>query len=186
MLLSQAIIEAPAIFAFILSVLINTQKTDATILHGLQMLAAGIALGLGSIGPSIGQSFLAGTAAQVIGLRDDIYEKIFSFSLINQTLVDTPLIFSLLFSFLILYSPLQANNSLTSGIALIMAACAMGGGALGAGAGMGYVSSCSIGQIAQTPDLYRVIARPLWLSIAFIESSVIYAMIIGLLLIRAA
>lgn len=187
MLLAQAIIEAPVIFAFILAVLINIKHFDTcSLLVGYQMFASGLALGIGAIGPSIGQAFLAGAAGKALGLREEMYERIFSLTLINQTLIDTPLIFSLLFAFLILYAPLTPESSISSGIAFIMAACAMGGGALGAGSAMGYVSSRSIMQITESPEHQRLIARPLWLSIAFIESSVIYAMIIGLLLIRSA
>lgn len=184
MVLAQAIIEAPIIFAFILTSLIQHFITpELSLIQGAQYCAAALALGFGSIGPSIGQAFFASACCSAIGIRKAVYHKIFPFMLLNQTLIDTPLIFSLLFSFLILYTPMSPLAEFIHVVPLIMAAITIGCGSIGSGIGIGYTASCSAYQIAENPENYNSIFKTTLLSVMFIESSTIYAMIIALSLI---
>ncbi len=183
MIMAQAIIEAPAIFAFIVSVLIHSSiTTDLNLALGLKYFASCLVLAIGSIGPSIGQAIFSSAACSAAGLRNNIQDKLFPFMLINQTLIDTPLIFCLLFSFLILFTQLPIENSFGTSISFIAAAAAMGSGTLGSGIGIGYTGAQCAYQIAHNPQQYRLIFKTNLFSIAFIESSTIYAMIIALLL----
>lgn len=184
MILAQAIIEAPIIFSFIITALIQRFIVpDLPLIHGIQYCASALALGFGSIGPSTGQALFASACCTTLGLRKSVYNKIFPFMLLNQTLIDTPLIFSLLFSFIILYTPLSSTAPLISVIPLVMAAISMGCGSIGSGIGIGYTASRSAYQIAEDPENYHSIFKTTLLSVMFIESSTIYAMIIAFSLI---
>jgi F-type H+-transporting ATPase subunit c len=177
MLIAQSIIEAPAIFAFIVALLIRAQLTPT--ISGdtsLTLFAAGMTIALGCIGPSIGQSLLAYAACTSVGLNKNAYGKIFPFTLLNQAIVETPMIFCVLLSLLIVYTHPESTKAL-------IAALTLGASATGSALSIGYVASRGCRQIAADQTLYAAILRPSILTVALIESSVIYALIISLLLI---
>jgi len=184
MLVAQSIIEAPVIFAFIISLIIRANFNDGiTIFEGIKFLAAGICIALGSIGPSTGQAVFAESSCKSIGLNTDAYNKIFPFSIINEAVIETPLIFCLLVSILILFMPIQATSPLSSSICFLAAAFTIGFGALGTATAAGFVAAKSSKQIALEPKNYSILFRTTILCQAFIESAVIYTLIIALALI---
>ncbi|MFH1831397.1 MAG: ATP synthase F0 subunit C [bacterium] len=186
MLLTQSIIEAPVIFAFIVSLLIKMNISPSmTVYESLRYFAAALAVALGSIGPSIGQGIFANAACSSIGLNKRAYEKVFPFTLVTQAVIETPMIFSMLVSLLIIYSHIILLD-FSQGIILITAAATIGFGALGSAAGIGFAASKSCYQIASEPANYGPIFRATLLVLAFIESMVIYALIIAMLLIKQA
>ena len=183
MLLAQSIMEAPVIIAFIISLLIrNRISSDPDVMRGLQCLAAGLTIGLGSIGPSIGQAIFTRAACRGIGVNKTAYNKIFPFMLLLEAIIETPLIFCLLISFMILYRPLDGGN-LSDIAILISSAFAVGLGSLGSATGIGLTASKGVESIASNPEHYSIILRTTLLIVAFVESSMIYAMIVALMLV---
>ena len=181
MLLTQSIIEAPVIFAFIISLIIKTSITDTTtIIEGIKLFSAGLVIALGSVGPAAGQAIFAQSAITAVGSNKDAYRNIFSFSLLSEAVIETPVIFSLLISFLILYLPVGPS---LGGYATLASALAMGLGAPGTGIATAYVAAKGSTEIALNPKLYSTILRATLLTQAVIESSVIYAFIIALALV---
>lgn len=187
MLLIQSIIEAPVIFAFIISLIIRTRITDEmTMLDAVKNLSAGLAIGLGSIGPSIGQAMFGYASCATLGTHKNSYSKVFPFTLLNEVVIETPVIFCLLVAFMILYSPIVALSSaeeMTQMLVLLVVPFVIGMGALGASTGIGFTASKGCYQIAQEPENYNIILRSTLLAGAFIETAVIYSMIIVFLLI---
>ena len=183
MLISQSIIEAPVLFAFIIAMIIhNDLQRTINMGDGLELLAAGIAIALGCIGPCIGQAIFSHASCTAIGMNKNIYNKIFPFALLNQALIETPVIFCMLFSLItLLVGP--DLPPLIDGYKHLIASGCIGIGAIGASIGIGYVASRSCYPIALEPSTYSVIARTSFLAAVFIESSVIYALIVALLLI---
>ncbi len=184
MLLTQSIIEAPVIFAFIVALTIKTQLGGITCLaQGLQLLAAGLAVAFGCIGPSIGQAIFAHSANSALGINKNAYGKIFPFTLVCEAIIETPMIFCLLFSFLIIYAKFPLGDSLVPVIPFFVAAFTVGLGALGGSSAIGLVASRSCLEIAHEPKNYPHLIRTTLLAIAFIESTVVYALIVGFFLI---
>jgi F-type H+-transporting ATPase subunit c len=184
MLLAQAIIEAPVVFAFIIGLIIRAGITESmTIFEGLKFLAAGTCMALGCIGPSAGQAVYAESSCRAVGLNKDAYSKLFSFSIVNEAVIETPLIFCLLVSILIIYMPISSAFPMSYSIGLLVAAITTSFGTFGTGVGTGVVGSKSCYQIAIEPDNYSVLFRTNLLAQAFIESAAIYALIIALGLI---
>lgn len=183
MLISQSIIEAPVLFAFIIAMMIQSELQVAVNMGlSLELLASGLALALGCIGPCIGQALFSFASCTAIGLNKDVYNKIFPFSLLNQAIIETPVIFCMLFSLItLLWGP--DAPPLIDGYKHLIAAFTIGVGAIGASIGIGYVASRSCLPIALDPNSYGSVARTSFLAAVFIESSVIYALIIALLLI---
>jgi F-type H+-transporting ATPase subunit c len=191
MLVTQSIIEAPVMFAFIISLIIRyniTQTIDLAV--GLKFLAIGLAMGLTCIGPSIGQSMLASSSCFSLGHFKHSYSRIFPFTLLGQAIIETPIAFSLLFSFLLIYTPLPAVPEGTSVIAVVVhvvvAALLVSIASVGPGIGMGLITSKSVRQVAQNPSLYQTLVKSMLVTCAFLEASLIYALIIGLLMITGA
>ena len=184
MLLSQSIMEAPIIIAFIVSLLIrNRINANPELLYGLQALAAGFTVGMGSVGPSIGQAIFSQAACKGIGTNKNAYNKIFPFTIMFEAFIETPFIFCLVISMMILFTSLDGA---TLGDTIILAAAAFctSLGALGTSTAVGFAASKSAGSIAENPEQYPLIMRTTIITTAFIESSMIYAMIVAIMLIK--
>ncbi|MBD3231612.1 hypothetical protein GF322_03025 [Candidatus Dependentiae bacterium] len=184
MLLAQSIIEAPVVFAFVVALIIKMNLTEATTLfEGLKFLAASCCIALGCVGPSFGQAIFANSSCKAVGLNKDVYNKIFTFSIINEAVIETPLIFSLLISIMLIFLPIPFKTPLSSTIGFLVSAFAVGIGSFGTAVSAGYVGSRSCNQLALNPENYSFLFRSTILAQAFIESSVIYCLIIALFLI---
>jgi F-type H+-transporting ATPase subunit c len=73
--------------------------TDA----GLKLLAAGLAMGLGAIGPGIGIGILASGALQAIGRNPDARGPIFTNMILTVALAEAVAIYALVISIIILF-----------------------------------------------------------------------------------
>ena len=111
------------------------------------------------------------------------YNKIFPFSLFNQAIIETPVIFSFFVSFLLIYWPVNPTLIFMAAIASIGSAVSMGIGSLGAGISTGHVASKACLSIAANPENYTTVLRISLISIAIIESTVIYSFIVALFMI---
>jgi len=184
MLIAQSIIEAPVIFAFIVALLIRTRIDMAMDLWaGMRLFACGLAVGIGALGPSIGQAMFARSASYAIGINVHQYNRIFPYALLTQALIETPMIFCLLFSLLFLYVTPTAAMAAVATIKGLVAAGTISFGALGGCIGMGYMASHTSAYVALDPSVYSAMVRTALFTMAFIESTVIYSFIISLILI---
>lgn len=186
MLLTQSVIEAPVIFAFVLGIVIRTNlNVFMTSTQGLKYLSAGILFALGCIGSSIGQAIFIYTACISIGINKHIYKKIFPFTLICQTIIETPTIFCLLVAFITIYINIPVayiNHYPIIAIFLTSTSCLFMG-SLGAAISSSKIAVNSCLQIMENELAFRKIFRANLLAIAFIESVLIYALIVSLILI---
>jgi F0F1-type ATP synthase membrane subunit c/vacuolar-type H+-ATPase subunit K len=188
MLLTQSIIEAPVIFAFILGFIIKTNSNAMMPeVQGLKFLCAGLLFALGCIGPSIGQAIFAHAACSSIGINKHSYSNIFPFILICEAVIETPIIFCLLISIVITYTniPTMLIDSYVAIYIFLAAVFRLALGALGAAISTGRISAKSCMQIAKNEGAYGTIVRSNLLTVAFIESTLVYSLIISLLLVRS-
>ena len=115
MLLSQSMIEAPVIFAFIIALMIKAAIHPALgTFEGVKLFAAGLVMGLGCIGPSIGQAFFTTASCSSVGTNRKAYKSLFAFSLLNQAIIETPVIFCLLLSVLLIFRSDRKSTRLNS------------------------------------------------------------------------
>lgn len=184
MLLTQTVIMTPNVFGFIIALLINLKVATATNLtQGLQMLAAGLSIGIGSIGPCIGLSLFAYSACQAIGINRKSYTKILPFTFIAEAIIETPVIFSLLIALLILNVKVSPTAPIIQGISFIAAAICMGLSTIGTGISAGRTGSAACEYIGQTPEHYSIISKVGLLALAMIDTFAIYGFIIAIILI---
>lgn len=186
MLLAQSIIEAPVIFAFIVALLIKGHITpDLPIATGIKLLAAGLAIGIGSIGPSTGQAILASSTCAAAGLNTAAFNKIFTFSLLSQAVIETPVIFCLLIAMSLIYKATLVTSPLLASVNYITPALTVSIGSLGPAIANGFTASRMSQHVAMQPDHYPLFVRTSLLAQAVIESSAIYALLVALFLLTS-
>lgn len=181
MLVALSIIEAPVIFSFIVGLIIRANLTETLDLFvGLKYMAAATCMGLGCISPCCGQAIFSNSFCKAVGLNKDAFNKIFTFSIINQAVIETVLIFSLLTSIMIIYMPIQESSPIESAIKFFVAAFTITIGSAGAAISESRVAAASCKEIALESNNYGVLFRSVILAEAFIESTAIYALIVTL------
>ncbi len=177
-----AFIQAPIIFGFIIALFISNQLAYAhTLFDSLRLISAGLCIGLGSVGPSIGLALFARNACQGASLGVKRINSIFSFTFVSVPMIETPLIFALIISLLHLFAP-NTHNATIDGIALLAAALCIALSTIGTGIGTGLVSAAACRAIAHNPDSYSVISRTSIYGQVFIETCSLYAVLSSLLL----
>lgn len=182
MLITQSIIQTPIIFGFIIAMFISAQAPLSTsVADSLRLVASGLCIGLGSIGPAIGLAHFAQTAIKGIGINRHAYNNILSFTFISEAIIETPIIFALVVALLLMVTHVSSNTF--EGIALLAAALSTGIGTIGPGISSGRTAAAACHQIALNPNRYVDLSRISMFSQGLIDTTAIYALLISLLLI---
>jgi F-type H+-transporting ATPase subunit c len=77
--------------------------TGEQFVKGLALLAAGISMGFGAVGPGIGEGFVAGKACEAIGRRPDEQALITKTMIIGQAISETTGIYALVVSLILIF-----------------------------------------------------------------------------------
>jgi len=182
MLVTLSTIQTPIIFGFIIAILIKGQAAQVTTFtDSMRLIASGLCIGLGSIGPSIGLGIFTKTACQGVGINRNAYNKLFSFTLISEAIIETPIIFALIISLLLIFTNVPEDNMFTA-LTMFASALCIGIGTIGAGIGSGKTASAACHNIARNPQQYSLLSATSMLAQGLIDTSAIYALIISLLL----
>jgi len=194
MLVSQAVTETGAIFALVIALLlIFGGFTDPAggWFKAAALLSAGIAVGVGSVGPGFGSGYSGGQASRAIGRMPKQNNAITGNMLIGQALAQAGSIFALVVSLLLLYSTPNQPADATHGEILLKCAAFLGGGlaiglgTLGPGAAIGFVAGRANDMIGRFPKERASIIKTMFLGAAVSESTAIYSLVIAFLLIFA-
>ena len=73
------------------------------IIKALALLAAGICMGLGAVGPGIGEGFVGGKACEAIGKRPDEQALITKTMIIGQAISETTGIYALVVALILIF-----------------------------------------------------------------------------------
>lgn len=183
MVLSQSLIQTPLAFSFIIALLIRNQVNYVTTLdQAIALLASGLCIGLGSIGPGVGVGIFTKSACQSTGINSHAYSKLVTFTVISQAIIETPVIFSSIISFLLLRGGYVTLNTEIFYIVYLAAAFVMAIGALGPSIASGRVAAVASKQIAYDLSNYGTLARASLIAQGIIDTGVIYAFIVSLTL----
>ena len=194
MLIGQAAAQTAGIFALVISMLLIYGRSDAPEggwFKAAAYLSAGLAMGLGSIGPSLGAGYAGGQACKSVARMPKHGNAIMGNMLIGQALSQTSAIFALVVAFLLMYSVPNQPEGISTGrilvksLGLIGAGLSIGLGTLGPGTGIGYVAGKANDSMGRFPDQKSNIMRTMFLGAAVSESTAIYALVISFLLIFA-
>ena len=69
-----------------------------------RLLAAGLCMGLGAIGPGIGEGIAAAKALEAMGRNPEVSNKMFTNMIISMAVCETTGIYALVITFLILFA----------------------------------------------------------------------------------
>ena len=184
MLITQSLMQTPVIFAFIVALFIKTQAINVTYLaESLRLIGAGLCIGLGSIGPTIGLSRFSYQACQSLGINRYAYKSIFSFTLISEAIIESPAIFSLVISLVLLTTRVYEPTFTANGVILLAAGLCMGLGTLGVGINSGKMAAQACKSLAFSPENYSTIMRTSLIGQVLIETGAMYAFLVALLLV---
>jgi len=182
MMLTLSFIQTPIIFGFIISLFINYQAASASNLtDSIKYIASGISIGIGSIGPSIGLALFSKSACQAIGYNKDVYNKILTFTFVSEALIETPVVFALVTSLLILTT--NFSDNFLSIVVILSAALCTGISNIMPGITSGKTASVACKQIAANPETNSVVTKTSMLAQGLIDSFAIYGWLVSLLLI---
>lgn len=87
-----------------LSFLVDAAISGADYVKAMAVLGAGIAMGLGSIGPGIGEGIAASKACEGVARQPEAVKEIRGIMLLGQAVTETTAIYSLLVAFLLLFA----------------------------------------------------------------------------------
>lgn len=185
MLMTQVITQTPIISAFLVSLFIQNQAgAIITLTDSLRLIASGLCVGLGSIGPAIGLSVFAKAAVSSVGKNSKAYDKLLSFTFISEALIETPIIFCLLVSITLLFAvPYAMTENIIDGIIFLAAGLCTGLGTLGTGISSGVTAAAACTEIANNTDSYNILSRTSILAQSLIETIILYSVILSLLMI---
>lgn len=69
-----------------------------------RLLAAGLSMGLGAIGPAIGEGYLAAKALEAMGRNPSLKDELFTRMIVAMAITESTGIYSMVIAFLILFA----------------------------------------------------------------------------------
>ncbi len=153
MLVGQAVAQTPAIFALLVAImLISIGPQEGTLLVSAAMLGAGISIGFGAIGSGMGNGVTAQGACEAISKESSTTKEMLTFMLVGQAVGQTPVIFALVVSLMLMFIKFQLPVNLVSFCALLAAGISMGLAAIGSGYGNGDTAESACKAVATNPE----------------------------------
>jgi F-type H+-transporting ATPase subunit c len=184
LLITQSLLQTPILFCFLVAWFIKTQAAEAvTMSEGIRLLASGFTIGIGSIGPIIGLAWFAQTAIEGLGVNRKSYSKMFTFTFISQAIIETPVLLAFIVALIILFSSTALNDSPIRSYVMLAAALSTGLGTLFPGINSGRIAAVAGKQLAIHPEHYSVLGRASMIAQALMDTYVIYAAIISVLML---
>lgn len=73
-------------------------------LEAAKVLAAGFAIGVGSLGSALGEGYIAGKALETMGRNPSIKDELFTRMIVGMAIAESTAIYALVISFIILFA----------------------------------------------------------------------------------
>lgn len=181
MLLTLSLIQTPLIFAFLIALLITTRLDEHISVSSFNYFAAGLTIGLGSIGPTIGLARFAAQVCKGLGINRDSYSKLLPFTFISMAIIETPMVFALVIALLLLQQ--GGTTSQLGIIAAFSAAFCMGIGTFGPGISSSSTAIAAAEQISYNPQHTGILSRISMIAQALIDAAAIYALLVAMFII---
>jgi F0F1-type ATP synthase membrane subunit c/vacuolar-type H+-ATPase subunit K len=183
MLITTSFIQTPVVFGFIISLFIYYQIPSCTnYTQAVKLFASGLSIGLGGIGSILGLSHYAKQACASIGYNRNAYFRIITFTFISQALIETPVIFALITSLLILNTN-ATSDSLVTATALITAALCTAISNLAPGISSGKTAAAACHQITLKPESYSTLSKASLVAQGMLDSFAIYGWAVSLFIL---
>ena len=185
MLIGSAVCQTPAIFSMVVALmLIFMNFTQAPLgPTWAALVGAGFSTGLAAIGSGYGGGLAAGASCEGISRQPESVGNVTTVMLVGQAVAQTPSIFGLLVSFILLFKSFPESYQLQSAMALLGAGLCMGFGGIGPGVGNGMAAEGAVKWVARNMKNAGELMRIMLVGQAVSQSTAIYAMVVALVLI---
>jgi len=185
MLIGSAVCQTPAIFSMVVALMLMFMKFSHAPLNPTwaALLGAGISTGLAAIGSGIGGGMAAGGSCEGISRQPRSVGQVTTIMLVGQAVAQTPSIFGLLISFILMFKVFPEATTLSASMALLGAGLCMGFGGIGPGIGNGMAAESTAKWVARNLEKTGDLMRTMLVGQAVSQSTAIYAMVISLVLI---
>ncbi|MFP3999301.1 MAG: ATP synthase F0 subunit C [Desulfobacterales bacterium] len=185
MLIGAAVSQTPAIFAMVVAFMLMFMNFSSLPLHptSAALLGAGLATGLAAIGSGVGSGLAAGAGCEGWARNPFTTGNVLVIMLVGQAVSQTPSIFGLLISFVLMFKSYPSADIFLISTAVFSAGLCMGLGGIGSGVGNGMTAQSAVTWVARNVEQEGVLMRTMLVGQAVSQSTAIYAMVIALALI---
>ena len=185
MLIGSAVCQTPAIFSMVVALMLIFMSfgNAPTFPTWAALVGAGLSTGLAAIGSGYGGGLAAGASCEGISRQPESIGSVTTTMLVGQAVAQTPSIFGLLVSFILLFKSFPESSALSESMALLGAGLSMGFGGIGPGIGNGMAAEGAVRWVARNVDHAGELMRTMLVGQAVSQSTAIYAMVISLVLI---
>ncbi len=184
MLLVLSLLQTPLIFGLIMAFVIHGMLPGiTTVAQSLILIGAGIAIGLGSVGPVLGSCLFTKIACKSAGRNRAAFSKLFTFTFISQAMIETPVVFAIIISLMLINQASIVYENPLIGLAYLAFGATMGIGTFGTGISSGRAAAAAADQIAYNPAAYTILSRASMMAQGLIDTIAIYAFIISIWLV---
>jgi F-type H+-transporting ATPase subunit c len=185
MLIGSAVSQTPAIFSMVVALMLIFMDFSAQPLQPTwaALIGAGLSTGMAAIGSGYGGGVTAGASCAGIARQPKTAGQVTTTMLVGQAVAQTPSIFGLLVSFILMFKSFPAATSVSASMALLSAGICMGFGGIGPGIGNGMTAAGAVRWVARNIEHAGDLMRIMLVGQAVAQSTAIYAMVISLVLI---
>lgn len=185
MLIGSAVCQTPAIFSMVVALMLifmdfSGQPTQPT---WAALIGAGLSIGLAAIGSGYGGGLAAGASCESVARQPRSVGPVTTTMLVGQAVSQTPSIFGLLVSFVLMFKSYPEATSFSAPMALLAAGICMGFGGIGPGVGNGMTAEGAVRWVGRRLESAGDLMRTMLVGQAVAQSTAIYAMVISLVLI---
>jgi len=185
MLIGSAVCQTPAIFSMVVALMLMFMDFGELAVYPTwaALIGAGLSTGLAAIGSGYGGGVAAGAACEGIARQPKSIGSVTTTMLVGQAVAQTPSIFGLLVSFILMFKVFPESVALSASIALLSAGLCMGFGGIGPGIGNGMAAGGAVRWVARNAERSGDLMRTMLVGQAVSQSTAIYAMVVSLVLI---
>jgi ATP synthase F0 subunit c len=185
MLIGSAVCQTPAIFSMVVALMLMFMDftRNPVLPTWAAHLGAGLSTGLAAIGSGYGGGVAAGASCEGIARQPYSVGNVTTTMLVGQAVAQTPSIFGLLVSFILMFKAFPESTNLSTSMALFSAGLCMGFGGIGPGIGNGAAAEGAVRWVARNAAKSGDLMRIMLVGQAVSQSTAIYAMVISLVLI---
>ena len=185
MLIGSAVCQTPAIFSMVVALMLMFINFGNAPLFPTwaAYLGAGISMGLAAIGSGYGGGLAAGASCEGIARQPRTAANVTTIMLVGQAVAQTPSIFGLLVSFILMFKSFPESRALSASMALLGAGICTGFGGIGPGLGNGMTAEGAVRWVARNVEHAGDLMRIMLVGQAVSQSTAIYAMVVSLVLI---
>ena len=185
MLIGSAVCQTPAIFSMVVALMLMFIDFSAKPLYPTwaALVGAGLSTGLAAIGSGYGGGVAAGASCEGIARQPRTVGNVTTTMLVGQAVAQTPAIFGLLVSFILMFKAFPESHTMSASLALLSAGLCMGFGGIGPGIGNGLAAEAAVRWVARNVSHAGELMRIMLVGQAVSQSTAIYAMVVSLVLI---